>query len=107
MTARGESLDVLAGSHEEFITEHYWGYTARSQGTLEYQVEHPQWHPREAEAARLSGDAERLSGPKPNSPKEVRLRSATNFRSFVVSSRNCFASCASLTFIPPYFAFQA
>ena len=36
-----------------------------------------------------------------------RLRSATSFRSRVFSSRNCFASCAWLTSIPPYFAFQA
>ncbi len=36
-----------------------------------------------------------------------RLRSATNFRSRVFSSLNCFASCAWLTSIPPYFAFQA
>lgn len=41
----GESLGVpAAGSHEEFITEHYWGYTKRS-GTRvdEYKVEHPKW----------------------------------------------------------------
>src|ERR1700691_164210 len=36
-----------------------------------------------------------------------RLRSTTSFFNFVFSSRNCFASCASLTSIPPYFAFQA
>src|SRR5512146_2726540 len=36
-----------------------------------------------------------------------RLRSATSFRSRVFSSRSCLASCASLTSIPPYFAFQA
>src|SRR5580698_6249303 len=36
-----------------------------------------------------------------------RLRSATSFRSFVFSSRSCLASCAWLTSIPPYFAFQA
>src|SRR5207237_1134626 len=36
-----------------------------------------------------------------------RLRSATSFRSRVFSSRNCFASCAWLTSIPPYFAFHA
>src|SRR5438094_730801 len=35
-----------------------------------------------------------------------RLRSATSFRSRVFSSRNCFASCAWLTSIPPYFAFH-
>ena len=32
------------GSEEEFITEHYWGYTKRSRGaTSEYAVEHPRW----------------------------------------------------------------
>jgi uncharacterized protein YqjF (DUF2071 family) len=33
------------GSQEEFITEHYWGYSAqRGGGTVEYQVEHPKWN---------------------------------------------------------------
>ena len=50
------------GSLGEFITEHYWGYTARSERTLEYQVEHPQWHIRQAKAARFSGDAQRYYG---------------------------------------------
>jgi hypothetical protein len=36
-----------------------------------------------------------------------RLRSTTSFFNFVLSSRNCLASYASLTSIPPYFAFQA
>jgi uncharacterized protein YqjF (DUF2071 family) len=32
------------GSLEEFITEHYWGYTKRSRGpTSEYAVQHPRW----------------------------------------------------------------
>src|SRR6185437_10062193 len=35
-----------------------------------------------------------------------RLRSATSFRSFVFSSRSCFASCAWLTSIPPYLVFH-
>ena len=31
-------------SHEEFIIEHYWGYTSRgAQRTDEYKVEHPKW----------------------------------------------------------------
>jgi uncharacterized protein len=31
-------------SEEEFITEHYWGYTARRGGwTSEYEVIHPKW----------------------------------------------------------------
>ena len=39
---------IPMGSEEEFITEHYWGYTKRSNGTTSaYQVEHPRWqtHP--------------------------------------------------------------
>ena len=33
-----------AGSHGEFIIEHYWGYTKRgSDHTDEYKVEHPKW----------------------------------------------------------------
>lgn len=35
---------IAPGSEEEFITEHYWGYTKRSRGaTSEYGVEHPRW----------------------------------------------------------------
>jgi hypothetical protein len=31
-------------SLEQFIAEHYWGYTAQRDGsTIEYQVEHPIW----------------------------------------------------------------
>ena len=42
---RGERRGVPAhGSHEEFIIEHYWGYTKRSETrTDEYKVEHPKW----------------------------------------------------------------
>jgi uncharacterized protein YqjF (DUF2071 family) len=36
--------DIEAGSEEEFITEHYWGYTKiKDQVTSEYGVEHPRW----------------------------------------------------------------
>lgn len=40
-----ESVGVpAAGSHGEFIIEHYWGYTARGGGRVdEYKVEHPKW----------------------------------------------------------------
>lgn len=42
---RGDRIGVPAlGSHEEFIIEHYWGYTKRSDTrTDEYKVEHPKW----------------------------------------------------------------
>ncbi len=35
---------ILPGSEEEFITEHYWGYSKLSESkTLEYRVNHPRW----------------------------------------------------------------
>jgi hypothetical protein len=35
---------IQAGSEEEFITEHFWGYSGCSKtATGEYQVEHPRW----------------------------------------------------------------
>jgi uncharacterized protein YqjF (DUF2071 family) len=38
------ALKVSHGGEEEFITEHYWGYTKRSSGsTSAYRVQHPQW----------------------------------------------------------------
>jgi uncharacterized protein len=43
MTAVGEPQPILAGSHPEFITEHYWGYTRVRSGSSEYRVEHPHW----------------------------------------------------------------
>ena len=40
----GEPQLPVAGSEAEFIAEHYWGYTAQSDGsTREYRVEHPTW----------------------------------------------------------------
>ena len=44
VTASSKNLDILPGSEEEFITEHYWGYTKiNDRLTSEYQVEHPRW----------------------------------------------------------------
>ena len=38
------AVDIVHGSEEEFITEHYWGYTRiRQEKTSEYGVEHPRW----------------------------------------------------------------
>jgi hypothetical protein len=35
---------MIAGSEEEFITEHYWGYTRHDhESTSEYEVERPKW----------------------------------------------------------------
>ncbi|GHM99444.1 hypothetical protein WSM22_09340 [Cytophagales bacterium WSM2-2] len=37
------SSGIDSGSEEEFITEHYWGYTKVNEKTSEYGVEHPRW----------------------------------------------------------------
>lgn len=42
-TTTGPLQDLLPGSPEEFILEHYWGYTPQSFGLSEYQVTHPRW----------------------------------------------------------------
>src|SRR5688500_5324885 len=54
----GANLGVPdAGSHEEFIIEHYWGYTKRgAQRTDEYKVEHPKWELFDAGDARIKVD---------------------------------------------------
>lgn len=42
--ASPESRPITPGSEEEFITEHYWGYTKRKDGsTSAYEVKHPKW----------------------------------------------------------------
>jgi hypothetical protein len=45
VTAEKNTLPLKEGSEEEFITEHFWGYTQLASGkTSEYQVEHPRWN---------------------------------------------------------------
>jgi len=44
VTAGSKAEEILIGSEEEFITEHYWGYTKiGANRTSEYGVEHPRW----------------------------------------------------------------
>ena len=60
----GEPQPLAPGSAEEFIFEHYWGYTRqRDGGTVEYQVEHPRWRVWTAERAHLDCDIAALYGP--------------------------------------------
>ncbi|HEY4336846.1 MAG TPA: DUF2071 domain-containing protein [Puia sp.] len=43
LKANPVARELVAGSQEEFITEHFWGYAAHGRQTVEYQVEHPRW----------------------------------------------------------------
>jgi len=59
----GESFVPPEGSLSQFITEHYWGYTARrGGGSLEYEVQHPPWSVWHAKQASFSGKADGLYG---------------------------------------------
>lgn len=64
ISARGEAQRVAVGSHEEFITEHYWGYTQRGARTSEYRVEHPRWQIWPAETFEFRADVATLYGEK-------------------------------------------
>jgi uncharacterized protein len=55
VTASSTELDILPASEEEFITEHYWGYTqVNDRLSSEYQVEHPRWQTYFVEAYNIS-----------------------------------------------------
>ncbi len=54
---------INTGSEEEFITEHYWGYTKiNTFNTTEYRVEHPGWKVYNINAYNISVDFEKVYG---------------------------------------------
>jgi hypothetical protein len=60
----GENYIPSEGSHSQFITEHYWGYAAQSDGgCIEYEVQHPRWTVSDAKQASFSGDGAHFYGP--------------------------------------------
>lgn len=60
---KGPAFELVAGSEEEFIAQHYWGYSRqRDGGTVEYQVEHPPWRIRVCESAAVTGNPTGLYG---------------------------------------------
>jgi uncharacterized protein YqjF (DUF2071 family) len=67
---------IEIGSEEEFITEHYWGYTARGEGCDEYEVEHPRWRVWRASEAVLNADPAGLYGERFVESLSVRPSSA-------------------------------
>lgn len=58
----GEAFVPPEGSLSQFITEHYWGYTAQKGGSLEYEVQHPPWRVWSAKRASFSGNVAGLYG---------------------------------------------
>jgi hypothetical protein len=65
LSVTGSPVAPVEGSHEQFITEHYWGYAAqKGGGCLEYRVAHPLWRVWSAQAANIEGDMSELYGPE-------------------------------------------
>jgi uncharacterized protein YqjF (DUF2071 family) len=65
LTAQATGAPALPreGSLEQFITEHYWGYsTQRRGGSLEYHVSHVPWRVWASTMAEFEGDASGLYG---------------------------------------------
>jgi uncharacterized protein YqjF (DUF2071 family) len=61
--AQGEPARVAEGSIENFITEHYWGYSAKGASeTIGYRVSHEPWRVWVSTSARFEGDGEALYG---------------------------------------------
>jgi uncharacterized protein len=63
MSTEGSPALPEPGSQEQFISEHYWGYTAQRAGeTTEYRVEHPPWRVWKGSSAKLEGDIAEFYG---------------------------------------------
>jgi uncharacterized protein YqjF (DUF2071 family) len=62
MAASGEAQKIALGSHEEFITEHYWGFTRVKAGCSEYRIEHPRWKIWTATSYQLKADIAAVYG---------------------------------------------
>ena len=59
----GNGRSVVPSSQEEFITEHYWGYTRQRDGaTIEYRVEHPSWRVWSVGAPEIAGNVAAVHG---------------------------------------------
>ncbi|WP_047545236.1 YqjF family protein [Psychroserpens sp. Hel_I_66] len=43
VTTEKEFIEIKENSEEQFITEHYYGYTKHKSKTFEYEVVHPSW----------------------------------------------------------------
>lgn len=62
--ADSNTVPMEEGSEEQFIAEHYWGYTSLPGGAAsEYKVEHPSWNVNPVLSYQINCDARRLYGP--------------------------------------------
>ena len=57
-----EKEELLTDSEQEFISEHYWGYSSSNSVTTEYRVEHPKWNYWDSINTEIEVDPEILYG---------------------------------------------
>jgi len=63
VTTSINSFVIAEGSEEEFITEHYWGYSKlKNNQTSEYEVMHPRWEVYQTKAYQINVDFENIYG---------------------------------------------
>lgn len=61
--AAEQTVPLAENSEEEFITEHFWGYTQLKNGaTSEYHVEHPRWNIHPVESYNINCNTRELYG---------------------------------------------
>ena len=73
----GPAQPLVPGSEEEFIAEHYWGYTAHDNGTTsEYEVQHISWRVWQVVRSEFACDVATLYGPQFAEPLSLPPRSA-------------------------------
>lgn len=76
-TAIGTPRLPVAGSEEEFVTQHYWGYTRqRDGGTAEYEVRHAPWRVWDVTEPTLVVHAPSVFGPELDTVLAQRPQSA-------------------------------
>jgi hypothetical protein len=60
-----DPVAITAESEEEFITDHYWGYTkVNGNKTSEYEVQHPRWQVYPVKEHHIQADFGLLYGPE-------------------------------------------
>lgn len=63
--AENDLIGIAKDSEEEFITEHYWGYTRINENkTAEYEVEHPRWNTYSVKEFEIKVNFEKIYGKK-------------------------------------------
>jgi hypothetical protein len=75
-------VEIKDESEEEFITEHYWGYTKLSEtSTSEYGVEHPRWEVYETSDYSIDVDFDDVYGE--TTKDSVKFHPPIEFKAFV------------------------